>query len=207
MFEFNFRDERYLPFEGAGVISDWMIELSTEKELRQFDYSTISDAILHVKYTAREDAGVFKNGAVAHLRDYFSQDGATHSLRMFNLRHEFPTEWARFKSVQIEHGGLAELTLNLREEHYPFWSRGRLDTVRRVDLFAKPTQDTSVVISDQPDGTRNEDELVRDISFGDLMRGNLTNIPLPAPIGEFTQYLDDNSMEELWLAVTWGKAD
>src|SRR5207249_9826276 len=41
MFEFNFRDERYLPFERAGAISQWQIELSTEEELRQFDYSTI----------------------------------------------------------------------------------------------------------------------------------------------------------------------
>lgn len=27
MFEMNFRDERYLPFEGSGVISDWSLEL------------------------------------------------------------------------------------------------------------------------------------------------------------------------------------
>ncbi|OEU69578.1 MAG: hypothetical protein BA863_17090, partial [Desulfovibrio sp. S3730MH75] len=103
MFEFSFRDERYLPFEGAGAISEWSLELFNDqnsddfgKPLRQFDYSTISDVILHVKYTAREDAGAFKNGAVAHLRDYFRQDGATHSLRMFNLRQEFPNQWHSF---------------------------------------------------------------------------------------------------------------
>ena len=43
------------------------------KPLRQFDYGTIADAVLHIKYTAREDAGPFKNGAFAHLRDYFSR--------------------------------------------------------------------------------------------------------------------------------------
>ena len=109
VFELSFRDERYLPFEGAGAISEWSLELFSDlpsnnpirepdfgKPLRQFDYSTISDAILHVKYTAREDAGAFKNGAIAHLRDYFSQDGATPSLRMFNLRQEFPTPVAPF---------------------------------------------------------------------------------------------------------------
>lgn len=110
VFELSFRDERYLPFEGAGAISQWSLELFCDlpsnnpdpgnpdfgKPLRQFDYGTISDAILHVKYTAREDAGAFKNGAVSHLRDYLSQDGTTHSLRMFNLRQEFPTQWHRF---------------------------------------------------------------------------------------------------------------
>lgn len=83
VFELNFRDERYLPFEGAGAISDWSLELFSDlpsnnpdpanpdfgKPLRQFDYGTISDAIVHVKYTSREDAGPFKNGAVAHLRE------------------------------------------------------------------------------------------------------------------------------------------
>jgi hypothetical protein len=52
LFEFSFRDERYLPFEGAGVISDWRLELPSA--FRQFDYGTISDVVIHVNYTARE---------------------------------------------------------------------------------------------------------------------------------------------------------
>jgi hypothetical protein len=111
VFELSFRDERYLPFEGAGAISQWSLELFSDlpsnnpdpanpdfgKPLRQFDYGTISDAILHIKYTAREDAGAFKNGAIIHLRKYFEgEDGATHSVRLFNLRQEFPTQWHRF---------------------------------------------------------------------------------------------------------------
>jgi hypothetical protein len=111
VFELSFRDERYLPFEGAGVISDWSLELFSDppsnnpdpgnpdfgRPLRQFDYGTISDAILHIKYTAREDAGPFKNGAIALLRDYFSPGNeAIPSIRMFNLRQEFPSQWHRF---------------------------------------------------------------------------------------------------------------
>ena len=41
------------------------------KSLRQFVFGTISDAILHVKYTAREDAGAFKGRAIDHLGDYY----------------------------------------------------------------------------------------------------------------------------------------
>jgi len=127
VFELSFRDERYLPFEGAGAVSEWSLELFSDlpsnnpdpgnpdfgKFLRQFDYSTISDAILHVKYTAKEDAGAFKNGAVAHLRDYFSQDGATSSLRMFNLRQEFPTQWHRFLNpTNPTNGNIFELEMS-----------------------------------------------------------------------------------------------
>ena len=105
VFELSFRDERYLPFEGAGAISEWSLELFSNAEnsdfgkpLRQFDYGSISDAVMHVKYTAREDAGEFKNRAIAHLRDYFSppQDRSTPSLRMLDLRQGFPTQWHRF---------------------------------------------------------------------------------------------------------------
>src|SRR6185369_3665287 len=51
MFELNFRDERYLPFEGAGVVSRWRIELPRENNA--FDFNTLSDVVLHFKYTAR----------------------------------------------------------------------------------------------------------------------------------------------------------
>ncbi|TXH70592.1 MAG: hypothetical protein E6Q88_08345 [Lysobacteraceae bacterium] len=110
MFELDFRDERYLPFEGAGAISEWSLELFNDsasnnpdpsnpdfgRPLRQFDYSTISDVVVHLKYTAREDAGVFRNDAIAHLRDYFEADGSTHSSRLFDLKREFPSHWHRF---------------------------------------------------------------------------------------------------------------
>ncbi len=54
VFQLNFNDERYLPFEGAGAISMWNLELPNS--IRQFDYDSISDVILHINYTALDDA-------------------------------------------------------------------------------------------------------------------------------------------------------
>ena len=51
MSETNLRDERYLPFEGAGVASGWKLELPASSH--QVDYNTISDVILHVRFTSR----------------------------------------------------------------------------------------------------------------------------------------------------------
>jgi hypothetical protein len=42
-FQLDFRDEKYLPFEGAGAISRWRIELP--RKFRSFDYDTISDVL------------------------------------------------------------------------------------------------------------------------------------------------------------------
>lgn len=57
LFETNLRDERYLPFENAGVIGDWQLELPanpSQDDPTQFDYDTISDVMLHIRYTARD---------------------------------------------------------------------------------------------------------------------------------------------------------
>lgn len=142
MFEFNFRDERYLPFEGAGVISDWMIELSTEKELRQFDYSTISDVILHLRYTARESGGLFKNNAVSYIKKFLINDAELSDqpfMRIFSMRHEFPTEWHKFLHPAIE-GAEQVLSFTIGKERFPFLVQDRAIVVMKIEVFAKCTQ-------------------------------------------------------------------
>jgi hypothetical protein len=125
LFETNLRDERYLPFEGASVISEWQFQLPanpSKGEPCQFDYNTIYDVILHVPYTAREAGGSLKSGAIANLKNRIEQAQANGSVRLFSIRHEFPTEWAKFKNPLIEEeAASAALALLLRREHYPFW--------------------------------------------------------------------------------------
>jgi hypothetical protein len=146
VFELSFRDERYLPFEGAGVISEWSLELFSDpgnpdfgKALRQFDYNSFSDVILHVKYTAREDAGSFKNGAVQNLRDYyFSEDDATPSLRMFSLRQEFPNQWHRFlHPINPIDGNVFELEMT--PSLFPFRDMGKTLKINKIWLLARCT--------------------------------------------------------------------
>jgi len=67
MFQLNFNDERYLPFEGAGVISDWQISLP--KENNYFDFDSLSDAIIHINYTSRNGGGQLTTGANTDLQD------------------------------------------------------------------------------------------------------------------------------------------
>jgi len=201
LFETNLHDERYLPFEGSGAISVWQLELPTD--LRQFDYETIADVILHVRYTAREGGGLLRKGAVDNLKNAIANAQTVGSVRLFSIRHEFPTEWARFRNVQLsDTTKFAELSLTLRAEHYPFWSQGLLNTLKQMEFFAQTTK--GVTLNDKPDGTGNSDKLVLDQSMH-LQVGKLTNILPPPPLGKFSLYLDNNSMDDLWMAVTWGK--
>jgi hypothetical protein len=213
LFETNLRDERYLPFENSGVVSEWQLQLPanpSKEDPAQFDYSTISDVILHVRYTAREGGGLLRNGALSHVKELIDEAQAAGSTRLFSLRHEFPSEWARFQSQTAAPNQRFELALHLREEHYPYWSQGRLNSVTRVDIVAQSTA-TPVPASldvadkaDQNDATAQKDSLVKDSSMGNLLAGKLTQIALPAkPVGEIKLFIDTKEVSDVWLAVTW----
>jgi len=109
VFELNFRDERYLPFENTGAISSWRLELPTE--VKQFDYNTISDVIVHVKYTAREGGSGLKTAANIIIKDQLeaikqglNQNGLHVAI---NMRHDLPNEWLLLKK-----NGTIDLTLD-----------------------------------------------------------------------------------------------
>lgn len=55
LFEVNLHDERWLPFEGQGAISTWTLELDPRDN--GFDVSTITDVVLHLRYSARAAGG------------------------------------------------------------------------------------------------------------------------------------------------------
>jgi len=91
VFELSFRDERYLPFEGAGAVSSWRLDLPAK--LRSFDYRTISDVVVHLSYTALDDDAfrdTVENGVVSELTQYAATTGLS---RLISLRHDFPAAY------------------------------------------------------------------------------------------------------------------
>ncbi|TNH27808.1 insecticidal toxin protein [Micromonospora orduensis] len=208
LFDSGGGDDRYLPFEGSGAVSQWRLELPSD--VPQFDHDTISDVVLHLHYTAREGGAALRSAAVAALQGRIAAAAAVGSTRLLSVRHEFPTEWARF--VATAPTGLpptAPLTLTLREEHYPYWSRLTTDRVlHALELFAS-AGDADVTVydaaADNPPGSRHETLLRADPSVGDLRSGLLVE-PLPPALGPLTLYLDDSTITDLWIALTWGAA-
>jgi hypothetical protein len=216
LFETNLRDERYLPFENSGVISEWQLQLPanpSKQDPALFDYSTISDVILHIRYTAREGGGLLRKGAIEHFKELIKDSRAVGSIRLFSIRHEFPTEWAKFQEPTAT-GARAELKIKLRPEHYPYWSQGRLNSVVRVDILGRSAQvpvPSSVDVADRPDkddATANKDPLVKTPSLGNLLVGKLVKVPMPAEPAdeaELNLFFDTNTISDLWIAVTWNE--
>lgn len=115
LFELNLRDERYLPFEGAGAISTWRLELP--HDVPQFDFESISDVILHLRYTARE-AGHLKNAAVTHLKESILQDPAA-LLQLFCLNYDFAAPWHLFTTAASD--ATRVLTFRVTSDQFPYW--------------------------------------------------------------------------------------
>jgi len=142
LFDFNFRDERYLPFELAGAISEWQLELSTEAEFRSFDYSAIADVILHFNYTAREGGGQFKDAAAKYLKDFLKNaaDLADQPLvQLFSMRRDFPTEWHRFLRPDVA-GADQVLKVMLSQERFPFLAGKRVVVPMEIQLFSRSSK-------------------------------------------------------------------
>jgi hypothetical protein len=125
MFELNLRDERFLPFEGAGAESTWKLELP--KDYRAFDYNTISDVILHIRYTARQ--GVEPTKVKAALDNLFQQANQPGLALLFSLRHDFPTEWSAFVN------GTGDFTAAIRMDYFPYIAQGKTITITGVELY------------------------------------------------------------------------
>lgn len=96
LFEANLRDERYLPFESHGAASRW------RADLRASDNGVVlesaSDFILHLRYTARDGGPELEQSARESVNKRIGA-AKTSLYRMLSLRHEFPTEWSRFRDA------------------------------------------------------------------------------------------------------------
>jgi Tc toxin complex TcA C-terminal TcB-binding domain len=129
MFETNLRDERFLPFEGAGAISTWNLSLPTE--LAAFDYSTITDVILHIRYTAREAGDPLGSQATRELQAMLDSAEQSSQALLLCLRFDFPTEWAVFVN------GGSEFTTTITRALFPYAVQGAKKlTIDALTLYA-----------------------------------------------------------------------
>ncbi len=115
LFDTNLRDERVLPFEGAGANSTWRLGLPGS--FRQFDYNTISDVILHVRFTAREGGARLREKATAHLTTALGQVNASGLAVLLSLKHDFPDEWHHFVTG-------SDFAATVTRRHFPYFAQG-----------------------------------------------------------------------------------
>jgi hypothetical protein len=105
-FEPTMHDERYLPFEGTGAVSTW--RLSMPKSTNHFDFHTITDVLVQLRYTAY-DGGAKLRQDVTRLPAMRSYSGSA----FFACAQRFSTQWYQFLEQPVS---TVEQTLSITLE-------------------------------------------------------------------------------------------
>ena len=135
LFQLDFNDQRYLPFEYLGAVSRWRIELPPENNY--FDLDTLTDFVVRLGYTAREGGEPLRQAAFAAARRHLPGDG----WRFFEVRHEFPDAWQQLRDAAREESRDARLKLRLERRMFPFVPHGREITLDGMAILFGAHQD------------------------------------------------------------------
>lgn len=115
LFQLNFQDERYLPFEGTGAVSTWRLELNGHSGA--FDLATLSDVIVKVEYSSLQGGESFGKAVKKLLKP-------VDRAKLVNSAADLSNEWQRFMA-RPEEG----LTLKLSREMFSAMSKNRVETI------------------------------------------------------------------------------
>lgn len=110
MFQVNFSDEQYLPFEGTGAVSSW--NLSIPQAANAFPLRSISDVIISVEYTA-EDGGSTYAAQVTQLNPVKKYNG----WQYLSMRQMFGAAWFDFCTNPVNNQ--YNLSFELVKQMYP----------------------------------------------------------------------------------------
>jgi hypothetical protein len=135
LFQLNFEDERYLPFEGAGAISKWKVQLPNT--FRNFDYNSISDVVIHLNYNAKDGGETLKTTVANDLKDLVINialgSGNAGLTRMFSLKHEYSGDWYRFLNPPATQTG-QNISIQNDSEKFPYVFHDYTIKITDVDL-------------------------------------------------------------------------
>lgn len=137
MFELYFRDERYLPFEGAGAVnSKWKLKLPSK--LRYFDYNSISDVIVEICYTCKYD-GNFRNAVEDSITDTLSTFATLEGgglYRLISLKHEFQNAFHQLLHP-LPPEAAQSTKFTLERKHFPYFLSDKTMNISSSKIYLK----------------------------------------------------------------------
>ena len=222
LFDVNLRDERWLPFEGQGAISTWTLVLDPRDN--SFDPSTVTDVVLHLRYTARS-AG----GNPEAVRQALKPLGARQI--MLSARNSFGNAYYAFFNPADATATQQVLALPLAANVFPFSNLGNAsvtDIAIYLVLADPPSPGTSIAATFGPTGAQAAGMSIVPVPGSDgagapiAALGGDAALAAPLPPGSFTltvpeasvpaslgvannghQRLDATKFEDIVLVVTY----
>jgi len=216
MFELNFNDERYLPFEGAGASSSWSLELpktndesGTSSGISSFDYSTITDVVFEISYTAREDS-TLKNTAKAaldglqsYLVNALAPQESGDYKRVISLKNDFPDVYRSLLSTN-------QASLDVQKNHFPYLLRDLGLSLDRYALMFKTKDNSSLGDWSASFLAPDADGALQSLSSGEISGDNTDPTGLESSwvatvenTSESGKILSEENMSDVILTLTY----
>lgn len=132
IFEMNFNDGRYLPFEFSSAVSRWRIELPLENS--QFELSTLTDVLMTLNYTSRDGGERLHLAANEVAQRHLPGVGWS----FFDIRYQFLDAWNMFhRSLKKHEKKITEpiLQLQFNKSMFPFLNGHREISIVRIQLL------------------------------------------------------------------------
>lgn len=201
LFEMNFEDERYLPFEGAGAISRWQLLLP--EEVRQFDYDSISDVIIGMNYTAKDGGGVFRNNVNNYLKDKIGEllTGQNELPRLFSLKTEFPDEFHQFLNPEGSNDHLT--TLQIKKKHFAHFLKKFELKIKELYVVLKLKDGETIGTGEEEPFTMKlgitdylqDGNLIKSENFGNLYAAGFVNISGEDVVQDWILKADESKLD------------
>ena len=188
----------------CGAISKWRLELPSFK---QFGYDTISDAVIHVRYTSVEGGDKLKKPAVesvlAYIKSVEELSREEGLFAAFDLKHEFSTEW--HKAMNPPTGSTERvMILDKLNERLPIFTKGKdPKKILATDVYLyKPKTLKSAIKLIQSDNTESDFGSPQDIGE---MSSSVIHDDNGIPMNKWQVKIQDltTSIDKLWLVVRY----
>ena len=138
---YQITDLRYLPFENAGAISSWHLEMPQINN--EVDLSTVGDVVIHLYYTALDGGVPFQQAVQANNAANLPTSG----IKVFSAQNDFSapsptasnpyplTPWQAFQATAVAPANQT-LTLSISPLKFPAWTRGKTISVTSITVLA-----------------------------------------------------------------------
>ena len=179
LFDVNLRDERWLPFEGQGAISTWNLVLDPRDN--NFDFSTITDVILHLRYTAR---GGGDQNAANVVRAALTPT-SPHSI-LVSVRNTFGNAYYTLFNPADTTATQQALTLPLTNNVFPYSNLGsgvKIENIAFYVVLSVPAAGNTLATTFGPTGGTSPQSLSLSPMTGQTAAGNaISAITAAAPV-------------------------
>ncbi len=219
----NLSDQRYLPFEGAGAISSWRLEMT--EAANEVDLSSVGDVVLHLYYTALDGGDALKGFVTQNNIDNLPTTG----LRVFSARNDFAASpatvanpypqspWDAFLTKPAPADPDQSLVLTISPLKFPQWTRGKTLTVTGIQVLTVGWPTGTFTLEPQAPLTQMPADMTMSPIAGSTepnICGAVLTVPPNTPPGKWTfklktsdaadfRSLTKNDIGDLLLLVTF----